>query len=69
MAVVALVSGGVDSIVMCKILSEDFDKILPLFINYGQLALDKEWKACQELLKECGLPPAKRVDLQGYGKY
>lgn len=68
MAIVTLVSGGVDSIVMCKILLEDFDKVVPLFIDYGQLAASHEWAACQALLKECGLPEARRVDLSGYGR-
>jgi len=68
MVVVALVSGGVDSIVMCKILNEDFDKILPLFIDYGQLSSEKEWESCQILLKECGLPEAVKIDINGFGK-
>ena len=68
MAIVTLVSGGVDSIVMCKILKEDFDEILPLFIDYGQLSAEREWNSCQTLLKECSLPEAIKIDLNGFGK-
>lgn len=68
MGIVVLVSGGIDSMVMCKIIEKQDDKILPLFVDYGQLAADKEWVACQKLLKECKLPTPTKVDLSGYGK-
>jgi len=68
MDVVILVSGGIDSIVACKIIQKQEDNVLPIFIDYGQLAAEKEWEACQILLEECGLPEAKKVDISGYGK-
>jgi len=68
MGIVALVSGGIDSIVMCKIIERQGEKIIPLFVDYGQHAAEKEWAACQLLLKECNLPTPTKADLSGYGK-
>ena len=68
MDVVVLVSGGIDSIVACKIIESEGDNVLPLFIDYGQLATGKEWVACQNLLSDCGFPQAVRIDVSGFGK-
>ncbi len=68
MAVVSLVSGGIDSLTMSKIIVEQGEEILPIFIDYGQLAKDKEWAACQLVFKESGLSAPIRIDLSGYGK-
>lgn len=68
MGVVPLVSGGIDSITMCKILEKREKKILPLFIDYGQHAAKKEWEACQILLEKCNLPPPTKADISGFGK-
>lgn len=69
MGIVTLVSGGIDSTVMAKIIEKQGDEVIPIFVDYGQLAAEKEWKACQTLSKECGLPEVRRVDLSGYGKF
>ena len=69
MGVVVLVSGGIDSITMCKIIDKQGEKLLPLFVDYGQLAAEKEWAACQNLLEKCGFPEPKKIDLGGYGKF
>lgn len=68
MGIIALVSGGIDSAVMCKIIEKQGEKIFPLFVDYGQIAAQKEWSACQQLFKECKFPPPIKVDLSGYGK-
>lgn len=68
MDVVVLVSGGIDSIVACKIIEKQGDNVLPLFIDYGQLAANKEWKACQDLLTHCGFVNAEKIDVSGFGK-
>ena len=42
--------------------------ILMGFIDYGQLAREKEWAACQKVFAESKLPSPIKVDLNGYGK-
>lgn len=68
MDIVVLVSGGIDSIVTCKLIEKQGGKILPLFIDYGQLAAKKEWESCQKLLEVCKLPPPAKMDVNGFGK-
>jgi len=68
MDVVVLVSGGIDSIVACKLIEKQGDNVLPLFVDYGQLAAQKEWDACQQLLSACGFPKPQRIDVSGFGK-
>lgn len=68
MDVVVLVSGGIDSIVVCKLIEKQGDTICPLFIDYGQLAAKKEWEACQQLLSDCDFPKAERIDVTGFGR-
>lgn len=67
MDVVVLVSGGIDSIVACKLIEKQGGNIYPLFIDYGQLAAKKEWVACQQLLADCGFSKAMRIDVSGFG--
>ncbi|MFH2033051.1 MAG: 7-cyano-7-deazaguanine synthase [Bacteroidota bacterium] len=68
MDVVVLASGGIDSVVACKLIEKQGDKVLPLFIDYGQLASAKEWDACQKVFSECGLPEPVKIDVSGFGK-
>jgi len=68
MAVVTLVSGGIDSLVMCKMLKNEEEKQYPIFIDYGQLANEKEWISCKKVFKKSNLPEPERIDLSGYGK-
>lgn len=68
MSVVTLVSGGIDSLVMSKIIDLQGETQLPLFIDYGQLARKNEWAACQSVLKKSGLPEPQKVDISGYGQ-
>jgi 7-cyano-7-deazaguanine synthase len=68
MTIVVLVSGGIDSLVMSRIIAEQKEEIIPIFIDYGQLARDKEWAACQSVFQESNLPTPTKVDLSGYGK-
>jgi len=67
MKVVVLISGGIDSIVVCKLIEKQGDVVLPLFINYGQLAAEKEWDSCQNLLEWCHLPKPTKMDLSDFG--
>jgi 7-cyano-7-deazaguanine synthase len=68
MTFVTLVSGGIDSLVMTKIIDLQGEKQIPLFIDYGQLAREREWSACQRVLKESKLPKPIKIDVSGYGK-
>jgi 7-cyano-7-deazaguanine synthase len=68
MKTVSLVSGGIDSLVMSKLIAEQKQELFPIFIDYGQLAREKEWAACQKVFAESNLPSPIKVDLNGYGK-
>ena len=68
MGIVALVSGGFDSTLMCILAQEEGVELFPLFIDYGQLGATKEWEACQRLHETHKLPRAVYMDLSGFGK-
>ncbi|MFQ5906622.1 MAG: 7-cyano-7-deazaguanine synthase [bacterium] len=68
MPIVTLVSGGIDSLVMYKILRDQELEQLPLFIDYGQLSRQKEWMACKTAFGEAGFGMPHRIELAGYGK-
>jgi 7-cyano-7-deazaguanine synthase len=68
MTIITLVSGGIDSLVMAKIIEKEGEEQIPLFIDYGQLAVDKEWEACKNVFVKSNLPEPIKVDLSGYGK-
>lgn len=67
MKIVALASGGVDSSVMMFLLKKEDHELLPLFIDYGQLARKREWEACQNFCQYLGLKP-HRMDISKFGK-
>lgn len=67
MAIVSLVSGGLDSSLMSVMAKENGNTLYPLFINYGQLGLEKEWSACKKVHREFNLPEPKLMDISGYG--
>lgn len=68
MTIITLVSGGIDSLVMAKIIEKEDEEQIPLFIDYGQLAADKEWEACKNIFIKSKLPEPVKVNLSGYGK-
>lgn len=68
MSLVTLVSGGLDSSLMSILAAEEGLKIHPLFINYGQLCVDREWAACLRVHKEFDLPKPVQMDVRGFGK-
>jgi len=69
MPVVTLVSGGLDSLVMAKIINRQGEKQVPLFIDYGQLAAKNEWEACKKTMEHSNLPKPLKIDVSGYGKF
>jgi 7-cyano-7-deazaguanine synthase len=68
MGLVTLVSGGIDSTVMAVLASEDGVRPYPLFIDYGQRSVEREWAACVTLMKAHGIGEPIRMNLSGYGK-
>ena len=67
MSIVNLVSGGIDSTLISVMMNEEGIDIFPLFINYGQKALQNEWEACEGLHKRLGLPAPVKMDIFGFG--
>lgn len=67
MSVVILMSGGIDSAVMALLAYREGIDLLPLFVDYGQLASESEWAAVRRITSDHGLPTAERMDLSGYG--
>jgi queuosine biosynthesis protein QueC len=57
-----LFSGGVDSTVaiLKRIKKKDFDRLHPVFFNYGQRACEQEWTAVQKIWER--LPFVTRID-------
>lgn len=68
MKVVALTSGGLDSSLMCLMLKNRGFYIRPLFINYGQLASEREWEACQNVIEYLSIDALEYFDLAGFGE-
>ena len=67
MSIVTLVSGGLDSTVMAILAYEEGLVQYPLFIDYGQLNLEKELNACLNNFQRYGLPAPKVMRIGGYG--
>ena len=57
--VVVLLSGGIDSAAVAILLKEQGHDIRPLFINYGQSALEAELVAANAVAAAAGLEPPK----------
>lgn len=68
MSLVVLMSGGVDSSVAAAVAVEDGIEVIPVFVNYGQRALEQELTACRAVCATLGLPAPEVVDLSGYGR-
>jgi 7-cyano-7-deazaguanine synthase len=67
MSIVTLVSGGLDSTVMAILAKEEGIVQFPLFIDYGQISLEKELKACLSNFQRYGLPDPNIAHIGGYG--
>jgi len=68
MSVVTLVSGGLDSTVMALLVRGEGVTQAPLFIDYGQRNLRREWAACTSTFRRLGLPRPTRMDVAGFGR-
>lgn len=51
MSIVSLVSGGLDSSLMSVLAKENGNIQYPLFIDYGQLGIQREWESCKKYMK------------------
>lgn len=67
MRVIVLSSGGIDSSMMMQLLKKEDCRVFPLFIDYGQLAANAEWEACQKICKYLDLKPS-RMEISGFGR-
>lgn len=67
MSIVTLVSGGMDSSLMALLAKKDNITQYPLFIDYGQIGRDSEYKACKAVHADHGLPDPVSMNLSGFG--
>jgi 7-cyano-7-deazaguanine synthase len=67
MSIVTLVSGGLDSTVMALLVREEGLTQFPLFIDYGQLSMQRELAACMANFSSHDLPRPQVASLGGYG--
>jgi 7-cyano-7-deazaguanine synthase len=67
MAIVTLVSGGLDSTLMAVLAREANIRQFPLFVNYGQRALRQELAACRRSMRSNHLPEPAVMDVAGFG--
>lgn len=67
MSSLLLTSGGSDSLLLTKMLQLQGHSFEALFVNYGQLAVDREWASCVTHFDDWGLPHPIRMDLPGFG--
>lgn len=63
--VLLLASGGLDSTTVAYLLREQGAAVLPVFLDYGQHCVEKEWKTLLDVLPKDGMSPAIRVDISG----
>lgn len=65
--IVVLLSGGMDSSTCCLYFKEKGYNIFPLFIDYGQLSKEGEWKACQKVSESLKLHKPKHLKIPKIG--
>ena len=67
MSIVTLVSGGLDSTVVAALAAKAGVRQFPLFVDYGQIAAEQEWKTVSARLEAINLPEPTRMNLSGFG--
>ena len=60
-----MMSGGVDSAMLAGLLKKQGHEILPVHVNYGQLAEEMEWSSCVRACDYLKVPEPVRIDLSG----
>ncbi|MBT3484240.1 MAG: 7-cyano-7-deazaguanine synthase [Desulfobacula sp.] len=68
MSIVTLLSGGMDSCLMSVLTKETGRDQKPLFINYGQLNYNYEYKSVMAHASQFGFQKPTVIDVSGYGK-
>ncbi len=68
MSIVLLASGGLDSTLSAILAVEQGLEVHPLFVDYGQMAKDRELDACRVNYKYYGVPEPKVVNVKGFGE-
>ncbi|WP_352498517.1 7-cyano-7-deazaguanine synthase [Mesorhizobium sp. M0030] len=64
---VCLASGGLDSLVCLKLLADEGVEAMPLLINYGQRAYQRESENLLAVCKKLQLPKPHIMDISGFG--
>jgi len=63
--VALLCSGGLDSTTVAYWLREKGVEVLPIFFDYGQHCVEKEWSTLQAVLPKSGVLEPTRIDISG----
>ena len=67
MSIVLLASGGLDSTLTAVLAVEQGLEVYPLFVDYGQIAKERELNACRINFKHYGIPEPRVANVQGFG--
>lgn len=67
--IVVLASGGLDSSLMGVMLRNRGWDVHSLFVDYGQLAAQKEWAACRQVHRSFKMRAPTRIRVPGYGRF
>lgn len=68
LSIITLLSGGIDSCLMSVLTLETGREQKPLFINYGQLNCEREYKSVLAHADQFCLQEPTVIDVSGYGK-
>ena len=63
-SVILLASGGLDSTTLAYWLGKENKNVLPIFFDYGQHCVEKEWETLNSVLPDFCMP-AERIDISG----
>ena len=64
-AALLLCSGGLDSTTLAYWLRERDIDLVPVFLDYGQHCVEKEWETVNQVLPTNGVVPPSRIDVSG----
>lgn len=62
---VVLSSGGLDSSLLMLLMKKEGHDIVPVHIDYGHLAEEREWQSCQRIAKHLVLPSPVKMNASG----